>query len=34
MREEIRAQTKVEEALAMVNVMSNGYIYCARLVKV
>lgn len=34
MGEEIRAQTKVEEALATVNVMANGYIYCARLVKI
>lgn len=30
----IRAQTKVGEALATVNVMSKGYIYCARLVKI
>lgn len=34
MGEEIRAQTKVEVALAMVNIMSNGYIYCARLAKI
>lgn len=34
MGEEIRAQTKAEVALAMVNVKSNGYIYCASLVQI